>query len=342
MDTKGTLIGGSVLATAALGLGALVGATSTTTVTLDEAIAKNAEVGQFLDSLKITPTPTPTPSPTDIPTLTPTPTPTPEPTPSGSIGGLPFTPPVLVNPVTITIPAAGGTFTQSNSVDCVISAPVVITGNVTIKGCDDRVWIGAVFSGRTTIPTGSYDTTNRGVRFYDGSDTGTDYFEGFWFKPGTYLSDAIQLAYRTNNARTTIIQQIRVDATTYGTKAGVHADQLQAWGGPRTLHVFGWTGKNVTYQGFYLDAGDGRNLPTGPGEAWTFENVNLEGTSTVKYLFADRQPTFTKATAQDVWIYGSPYNNSDSFGNAPAGVKVGKAFEDYVSVAHWNGTIYTR
>jgi hypothetical protein len=251
---------------------------------------------------------------------------------------LPYSPPTLTAPVTITIPAAGGTFSQPNNVDCLIKAPVKITGPVTLKGCDDRVWQGGIFGGRLTKPSGSYDSTHRGIRLSDGSDTGTDYLQGLWFKEG-YLSDAIQIAHRTNNGRTVVIQDVRIDATLYGTKSGVHSDAIQAWGGPRTLLVYGFTAKKVGYQGWYLDPCDSRTCPTGVGTAWRYDNVNLECATGCKYLYADRRPAFTKASASNFWIFGSPYNNKDSFGNAPTGVQVGKV-ADFVPASKWSTGIY--
>jgi hypothetical protein len=83
-----------------------------------------------------------------------------------------------------------------------------------------------------------------------------------------------------------------------------------------------------------MDAGDGRALPT-QGAPWTFSRINLVGLPGVRYLYANRQPAFTRATATDVWISGSPYNNADSFGNAPAGVKVGTV-ADFVPASLWS------
>lgn len=320
----------------------VVGA-ATTTITRSEAQAAADTLAAYLAQPEptVTVTETVTATPSAVPTVTPTPTPTPttaSPTPTPTVpasGLIPFRPPTLTNPVTITIPATGGTFSAPSTTDCLFVSTAVIVGPVTLNGCRHRVWIDATFGGRTTVPTGSYDSTHRGVRVYDttSANSGTDWFEGWRFLPGTYLSDAVQLAYRSTTGRTAYLINTRVDATTIGSQAGVHADTLQAWGGPQTLHVWGLTATRAGYQGAYLDQCDGRTCPP-LGEPWTFDRVNIVGLSTARYLFADRRPANTRLTAADAWIYGSPYNNADSFGNAPAGVKVGTV-ADFVPASLW-------
>lgn len=278
-----------------------------------------------------------TPPPVDPPPVEPPPV-DPPPVVVPPTGALPYAPPSGVFQ-RFTIPAAGGTVTIPAGVDALLVAPSTITGPVTIKGGRHRVLIGARLGGRKTKPSGSYDGTNRGIRLSDGDDAGTDHIEGVYGEPGSYFSDFIQVAIRSNNRRVVQIQNCRNDGTTYGDKGGVHADVIQCWGGPAVLRVHNLTARNVTYQGFYMDCADGRSLPT-QLEPWRFSNINLVGTSTARYLYADREPGFTRATASDVWIYGSPYNNADSFGNAPAGVKVGLV-PDFVPASLWGSGAYT-
>lgn len=312
------------------------GAAQSAPPTLADAQAANAVVQQYLDSLAA-PTPEPTPSsssPTATPTSTASPTPTsypsasatstPSATPTGSIGGatVRYAQPALTNPVTVTIAASGGSYSKASNVDCIFVAPAVITGPVTISGCDDRVFVGAVFGGRTTAPSGSYDSTNRGVRLSDSgsSDTGTDYFEGFWFKPGTYLSDAIQIAFRTTTNRTVVLQNILVQATTYGTKAGVHSDTLQVWGGPKTLKVWGLVATDARYQGAYLDAADGRSLPA-QGSGWEFGNVFIKMSGPdVSYALTQREPEWAGTiNVGPVYTLGQKYkaNNDPGYTSWP-------------------------
>jgi hypothetical protein len=264
-----------------------------------------------------------------------TPPPPPVDPPPVTAGTLPYAPPTgYAGFVRYIIPTAGGTITIPSGTDALLFAPNTITGPITIKGGRHRVLIGARLGGRKTIPTGAYDSPNRGIRLSDGDDTGTDHIEGVYGEPGTYFSDFVQVAIRTNNNRVVQIQNCRNDGTTYGTQATVHADVIQCWGGPATLRVHNLTATRVGYQGFYMDAGDGRALPT-QGAPWTFSRINLVGLPGVRYLYANRQPAFTRATATDVWISGSPYNNADSFGNAPAGVKVGTV-ADFVPASLWS------
>jgi hypothetical protein len=226
-------------------------------------------------AVTVTASPVPSSSPSVTPTA-PAVTPTPTPAPTGAIGGNRgiYAPPQLTNPVTIRIAASGGTYSAPASTDCIFVAPAVITGPVTLAGCDDRWLIGAQIGGRTSVPSGSYDSPNRGIRLSDAgsSDTGRDHLEGIRFLAGTYNSDAIQIAFRTTSNRTVTLQNIRIESTTYGSKATVHADSLQVWGGPKQLRVWGLVALDARYQGAYLDDADGRTPPaTGPG--WEFGNV---------------------------------------------------------------------
>ena len=281
--------------------------------------------------------PSPSSTPTSSPLASATSTPTPTPTATGTIGGLRYAPPTLTNPVTIQIAASGGTYSAPATTDCIFVAPQVITGNVTLNGCDDRVFIGGIFAGRTSVPSGSYDTPNRGIRLYDtsSSQTGTDYLEGLWFKPGTYLSDAIQGAYRSTRNRTLIVQNVRVDSTTYGSKATVHADRLQLWGGPQNFHVNGLTATDARYQGIFM-ANDVNNARG----AYTFERINLVGSSP-SYCFTDLSRSRHDITASDVWCSGFAHvGTNDSYSNAPAGVRSGTT-PDMVPASWWAGGAYT-
>lgn len=273
----------------------------------------------------------------ELTNVTPPPPPPPPVDPPAPTGTLPYAPPTgYAGFQRFTIPAAGGTVTIPAGVDALLIAPNTVTGPITIKGGRHRVLIGARLGGRKTAPSGSYDGTNRGIRLSDGDDAGVDHIEGVYGEDGTYFSDFIQVAIRTNNRRVVQIQNCRNDGTTYGSQAGVHADVIQCWGGPATLRVHNLTAKRVGYQGFYLDCADGRALPA-QLDPWRFSNINLVGIAGARYLYANREPGFTRATADNVWISGSPYNNADSFGNAPAGVKVGTV-ADFVPASLWSPT----
>lgn len=289
-------------------------------------------------TVTVTASPTTSPSgpgPSSTPTSSPSASATSTPTPSGTVVASPFIAPTLNNPVTIQIAASGGTYSAPSTVDCIFVAPQIITGNVTLNGCDDRVLIGAVFGGRTTT-AGFTDTGNRGIRLYDttSSQTGTDYLEGLWFKPGSYLSDAIQGAYRTTTNRTLIVQNVLVDSTTYGSKTAVHADTLQLWGGPQNFHVNGLTATDARYQGIFM-ANDVNNARG----AYTFARINLVGSSP-SYCFTDLSRSRHDITASEVYCSGFAHvGTNDGYSNAPAGVRSGTV-ADYVPASLWLGGTY--
>lgn len=332
----------ALVVSGALSGAALVSA-ATTTYTRADAQAAADVINAYLAQPEPTVTVTesvPVPGPTVTVTATPTPTPTPTPTATVPASALPYAPPQgYLTYTKVSVPAGGGTLTLSNSTNYLIQCPSVVTGPVTVTGGNNRVWIGCVFGGRTTVPTGSYDSTNRGIRLSDGSDAGVDYLQGFWFKPGTYLSDAIQVAYRSNSNRDTYIQDVRVDATTIGSKAGVHADNLQLWGGSRSLRVYNWTGLSNTYQGFFINNSDGRTVPA--KGAFSFDNVNLVGLSSPSYCFTDINPqNHTSLTASQFYCSGfARVGTNDSYSNAPAGVVSG-THPDFVPASKWSGATY--
>lgn len=245
------------------------------------------------------------------------------------------------------IAAGGGTYTLDDDVDYVLTAASEITAPVKIVGGRNIVWIGGVFGGRTTVPSGSYDSTHRGIRISDGANPNLKrviFLEGLHFKSGTYLSDAIQIALRTENETTVILQNIRVASTNYGSQPGVHADALQCWGGPRTLYIDGFTALDCRHQGFYLDGADGRTFPTGTGLDWDVRRVNLVGGTGAKYLLVDRRPSFTNLVCDEVYTIGEAYDATDSFGNWPAtGLTQGAAPSggDFVPSTLWSGVTYT-
>lgn len=299
-------------------------------------------------AVTVTASPVPSSSPSVTPTA-PAVTPTPTPSPTGAIGGNLgiYAPPQLTNPVTIRIAASGGTYSAPATTDCIFVAPAVITGPVTLAGCDDRWFIGAQIGGRTSVPSGSYDSPNRGIRLSDAgsSDTGRDHIEGIRFLAGTYNSDAIQIAFRTTSNRTVTLQNVRVESTTYGSKAGVHADALQVWGGPKQLRVWGWVSLDGRYQGWYLDDSDGRTPPaTGPG--WEFGNVFIRLTGPdASYALTQREAARVGTrNLGPVYTLGSKYsaNSNPSYSSWPTS----NLFEgqtppvDYVPASLWASGAY--
>lgn len=328
-------VAAAVVTAVAVGFGIQAAGAASGSVTPADARSALAVLGAYVDQPTPTVTVTETQTVTAAPvptTVSPTPTSypsasatsTPSATPSGSIGGVTarYAPPVLTNPVTIQIAASGGSYSAPSSTDCVFIAPQLITGPVTIAGCDDRVFIGGQFGGRTSVPSGSYDSTHRGIRISDSgsSNTGRDHFEGLWFRSGTYLSDAIQIAFRSTTGRSVTLQNIRVDATTYGSKGGVHADTLQVWGGPSLLRVWGLVALTSSYQGFYLDAADGRGLPA-QSSGWEFGNVYLAMVGpNVSYALTQREAAWAGTrNVGPVYTVGQRYkaNNDPGYTSWP-------------------------
>lgn len=306
-------------------------------ITQEQARGLAASISAFVEqpvptvTETVTVTATPASSSPAPATSSPAPTPSasmsspaPTPSPTGAIGGNLgiYAPPVLTNPVTIRIAASGGTYSQPSNVDCLFVAPAVLTGPATLAGCDDRVLIGAQVGGRTTVPSGSYDGPARGIRLSDAgsSDTGRDHIEGVRFLAGTYNSDAIQIAFRSTSNRTVTLQNIRVESTTFGSKATVHADALQVWGGPKQLRVWGWVSLDGRYQGWYLDDSDGRTPPaSGPG--WEVGNVFIRLTGPdASYALTQREAARVGTrNLGPVYTLGSKYsaNSNPSYSSWP-------------------------
>ncbi|MGE3795116.1 MAG: hypothetical protein AB7I38_14475 [Dehalococcoidia bacterium] len=250
------------------------------------------------------------------------------------------------------IPSGGGTLNLAQDEDWYLAAPDVVTAPVTIVGGGNIKLIGLIGEQSNTVPTGDYDAERRGLRFKDGPNPNIArriHCEGVWFRDG-YYSDPIQLAFQRENAVTFVLENYRVadDAIVYGGNTGglIHADLIQFYGGPRTFLSDGVTGKGLTYQGAYLDAGDDRALPAGAGVPWQIRRWNLEEDTMnggAHYLLADRQPAFTQLVCDEVYVLGGK-NVNDSFGRFPtAGVHrdATPPGGDFVPASLWTGDTYT-
>lgn len=210
-----------------------------------------------------------------------------------------------------------------------------------IIGGRNIVWIGPESAGRTSL-SGFSDSNNRGIRFKDGfNGPRIIHLEGYRIHPGTYTSDGIQFAIRTTSGLEVRLQNIRIDSTLYGSKSGVHSDAVQIWGGVNTMRIDGFTAKICTYQGMYWDSGDSRALPTGPRHPWLVRRVNLVGTSSAKYLLANRKPSYTQIINDRVY-YSGGNDPTDSFGEWPsAGLTNGTPpGGDFVPSSLWTPTGY--
>lgn len=276
----------------------------------------------------------------------------PTPTPTGN--KLSWNPNVvapLTNPTTVTVGSNGSLPTLDNAKDYIIKIPAGgVTGPITINGGRNFHLIGGVLGGRKTKPAlnSSYDSPNRGIRIGDGADSRKIFIEGLLGEAGTYFSDFIQFAIRSNNNVTAYVQNCRVEGINWGTNTGspnVHADAIQLWGGPVNLFVDSFVALNCTYQGFYWDNADGRAAPSGAKQPWIVRRVFLQGSSAAngtKYLLANRRPSATNIVNDRVFTFGQGQNATDSFGQWPAAglTQSAKPATDFAPLSQWAGGVY--
>lgn len=194
------------------------------------------------------------------------------------------------------IGATGGPYVLDDTKDYLITFSAVRTADCDIRGGRNLAIWNPRIGGRKSAPalTSSYDKSGRGLRIQDGSTANnprTIWIEGLFAEDGTYLSDTIQIALRTENSVKIIVQNFRCEAVNWGnntTTPNVHADALQSYGGPTTLWIDGFHQLHGTYQGIIINPDDGRANPTGTPEDWVFRHVWLEGDNLtgygVKYL----------------------------------------------------------
>lgn len=283
----------------------------------------------------------------------------PPPSPGAGGGLLTWSPPAGYQNYTVrTIPASGGTINLTNGVDYLIKAPDVITGQVTLNGGRNIVWIGGRIGGRKSVPSGNgYDASGRGIRIGDGSDVRTVFIEGILMEAGTYLSDGFQIANRTTNGLRVVLQNIRIDAWTWGygdnsITGEVHADTIQCYGGPNMLLIDGLVATKSTYQGYYWDPADSRSLPTGNknGERWTVKRVFLNMVNdhpqgNASYALSNRRPAFTNILNDRVYTKGQGYsaNSNSGYSTWPTSGLFESADppEDFVPISQWTGAVYT-
>lgn len=225
----------------------------------------------------------------------------------------------------------------------IISPDEPFDGAVVVTGGRNIVWFGPELGGRTSVPSGSYDSTHVGLRFKDGyNGPRIIHLEGVRGHSGTYLSDGIQFAIRKTSGLEVRLQNILLESTLYGSKATVHSDAVQIWGGVNTMRIDGFTAKICTYQGMYWDSADKRALPTGPRQPWLVRRTNLVGTPSSKYPFANRQPSYTAIVNDRVYHNGFSQDPTDGFGEWPsAGLTHGNPpGGDFVTPSLWTPSGY--
>lgn len=229
-----------------------------------------------------------------------------------------------------TVNATENPITLNDSTDYVIQFSATRTVTCDIKGGRNLVIRNPRIGGRKTAPalTSSYDGPNRGLRIQDGANANNDrtiWIEGLYVEPGTYQSDTIQVALRTENRVKIVIQNFNDLGINWGnnvTSPNVHADALQTYGGPTTLWVDGFYAAHCTYQGIIINPDDGRTAPTGTPEDWIFRRVHLAGDNLtgngVRYLLWNSLPAGWNIVQDDVYTTGSTRNATDSSGKWPA------------------------
>lgn len=262
------------------------------------------------------PTPTVSPSPSDIPTTSPSPsvsqtpatqpptvTSTATPTASQAPGALPWKPPTLTSPTTITPTDEAGKITLAAGRDYVIRLPADRAWKngrgLWVEGGRNVVVIGGLVDVGTGYACGSVSAgcpaslrVKRGAYFT--GQTGTVHVEGVAFTSSTgTLSEGINVSAPL--ARLQLLN-VALRATVTGTQATNHGDCLQSWSGPVSLRVDGFT-CTTAYQGAFLNAHD-TSTASVVADDWELRNVEIVGTTGAKYLlWVVAPPASVKTTA---------------------------------------------
>lgn len=167
------------------------------------------------------------------------------PAPSGT--ALSWAPPVLHDPLTVTVSAGSGRslkLADGRDYRVVLpQQPTDLGGGVTITGGHDVVVIGGTISvpDRSQVPGADQ---RRGL--YLKGQTGTVHVEGVRLTGD--LSDGVNLDER--RGAVVQLENLLVDRV-HGSRDGHHADVVQTWAGPRELLVDGLRA-TTEYQGLFL------------------------------------------------------------------------------------------
>jgi hypothetical protein len=167
-----------------------------------------------------------------------------EPAPTG--GQLSWAPPVLIDPLTVTVTAQQRSLKLRPDRDYRVVLPQQATdlgGGVTITGGHHVVVVGGTISvpDRSQVPDAKQ---RRGLYLKD--QTGTVHVEGVRLTGD--LSDGINLDER--RGAVVQLENVQVDRV-HGSRDGHHADVVQTWAGPRELLVDGLRA-TTEYQGLFL------------------------------------------------------------------------------------------
>jgi hypothetical protein len=258
----------------------------------------------------VTPTPTPTapvvtPTPT-APVVTPTPTPTPTPP---VVGTLKYAPPVLINPVTVTLSAANRKPSLSLTQDYILKMPATSidwAGGIEINGGRNIVIIGGTCAFSKDYATSAQDegVSNRCV-YIKGNSAQTAkrtiHIEGVRAS-GDFLYEFLNIDSQSEQGLSVQLENVRVDwlkSFLPGPTAPPHygGDAVQDWNGPTNIYVDHFTLARSDYQGFF---GQGDKYGTSPKGVRQYSNINLVGGPKHTYLLTGN--TSYGFTATNVWV----------------------------------------
>lgn len=155
-----------------------------------------------------------------------------------------WSPPELVNPITIQLGTGNTLTTMDQTKDYIIKLPATKKiGYTWLNGGRNVVIIG----GHVTTPSGLTGTSERRA-FYIKDNQGIVHIEGVLIDSS---GGGEQDAFAISAANSTVqLQNIRVE-NLMGTYNTEHADIIQPWGGVKELRVDRMTG-STNYQGFYF------------------------------------------------------------------------------------------
>ena len=194
---------------------------------------------------------------------------------------LSWSPPTLVNPITVTL-CNCNLFNGQILVnlrlgqDYILTDPVVLEHPVVIQGGHNIVWIGGLVGPTTTTGAGIQLIRNVG---YGG---GTIHLEGIYLDGANgLLSDGIvggewATLYKptgTLGDATLQIQNVRIDNLS-GNSTLTHQDCIQHYGGWKEIRVDHFTCQTL-YQGFYFPWEDAATNNQGVLSGWDIRNANL-------------------------------------------------------------------
>lgn len=211
--------------------------------------------------------------------------------------------PGLVDPLVWVPSASSRVFKAPADRDVLVrwpSEPLDVAGGFQIAGGRNVVSRGGVvaFSRRYPVPGEEHKSRNRCFHI-SGNDVGrgprTVHVEGLRCA-GRYVWEGINVDSKGERGSLTVqLRDIRIDQVNVtlpgGTGRHEGGDAFQTWNGPHRLRIDGFTAKNLSYQGFFLQP---YTFGSGAVGQWEFDRINLEGSDAghgyLWWLAASRTP----------------------------------------------------